>query len=152
MVRLIDPQFRIAQQQQRLAEKRLQLENDPGRIFMKSIARTVPQELLKGGVQMAGDALGYYALGGEREQMRKDALAFDAARPAFFKKYHRDAYDKGMAANMAARAPGVGQRPAQRQPQRPAQRPSAPKPMQRDVRRSSDAYVDELKLPEFIDL
>ena len=76
MVRLIDPQFRIAQQQQRLAEKRLQLENDPGRIFMKSIAQTVPQELLRGGMQMAGDALGYYAFGGERDQMRKDAEMF----------------------------------------------------------------------------
>ncbi len=56
-----------------------------------------------------------------------------------------------MAANMAAGAPGVGQRPGQRQPQRPAQMPSAPKPMQRDARRSSDAYVDDLDR-NFIDL
>jgi len=149
---LLDKEIYQAAQQRRLQEQEMRLRNDPGRIFMRSMAQTVPQELLRGGVQMAGDALGYYAFGGEREQMRKDALAFNAARPAFLKKYHRDAYNKGMAANMAAGAPGVGQRPAQRQPQRPAQRPSAPKPTQRDVRRSSDAYVDELKLPEFIDL
>ena len=122
MVRLIDPQFRIAQQQQRLAEKRLQLENDPGRIFMKSIAQTVPQELLRGGMQMAGDALGYYAFGGERDQMRKDAEMFKQARDPYFKKYHEDVYRK----MMASRAPGVQQMPTQMPTQMPRQ--AAPKP------------------------
>jgi hypothetical protein len=92
MVRLIDPQFRIAQQQQRLAEKRLQLENDPNRIFLRSLAQSVPQELIRGGVQIGRDALGYKFFGGERELARREAEAFGAARPGFFKEYQPEAY------------------------------------------------------------
>ena len=92
MARLIDPQFRLAQQQQRLQERRLQLENDPGRIFLRSLAQSVPQELIRGGVQIGRDALGYKFFGGERELARREAEAFGAARPGFFKKYQPEAY------------------------------------------------------------
>ena len=124
MVRLIDPQFRLAQQQQRLQERRLQLENDPGRIFLRSLAQSVPQELIRGGVQIGRDALGYKVFGGERKQMADEAYKFRAARKPFFEKFYKDEYDKIMAAQKPGGVPGQVPSPGRQQP--PAK--AAPKP------------------------
>lgn len=97
MARLIDPQMRLAQRQQRMAEQQMRLQNDPGRIFLRSLAQTVPQQLVAGAVNIGRDALGYKVFGGERKQMAAEAEAFPNARLRFFQKYYPKEYERLMA-------------------------------------------------------
>ena len=137
MARLFNPEFVLGQQQQRLQERRLQLENDPGRIFLRSLSQTVPQQLVKGGVEMGLGAADYYLLGGQRKQMADEALQFPDARDPFFKKYHRDVYDKAMEARQRAKTPPSQQA---RSAQRPLKLEQEKKPRkEQPTRKGSDA-------------
>lgn len=92
MARLFSPEFALGQQQQRLQERRLQLENDPSRIFLRSFSQTAPQQLTRGLVEMGLGLGDYYLLGGKRKQEAAEAVAIPGLAPSFVEKNYPDIY------------------------------------------------------------
>ena len=104
MARLFSPEFALGQQQQRLQERRLQLENDPSRIFLRSFSQTAPQQLTRGLVEMGLGLGDYYLLGGKRKQEAAEAVAIPGLAPSFVEKNYPDIYARSPEAQARRRA------------------------------------------------
>jgi hypothetical protein len=99
-------EYKMQKRQQALKEKELRQRNDPGQIFLRSLATSTPQAVLSSLGNMAVDAAKYHMFGGKRKQEAEEAVIFKGLRPSFFDKYHKDASAANNAARMAV-SPGT---------------------------------------------
>jgi hypothetical protein len=87
----IDNEEAFRKRQLDLQERQMRLQNDPGRLFLKTLVTAGPQALFQTLGKMGVDALQYKALGGERKveaqedavQTAKDRLLLDQDRLTF---------------------------------------------------------------------
>ena len=92
-------EYKMQKRQQALKEKELRQRNDPGQIFLRSLASSAPQAVFNSLGNMAVDAAKYHMFGGKRKQEAEEGVVFPTLRPSFVEKYHPDVF----AANKAAR-------------------------------------------------
>ena len=115
----------IKRRQMELAEREQRLQNDPGRIFLKSMAQSAPKALFSAlgnvGVNLATNAANYNLFGGKdrseaqiRESEGRIAAIYPQLRQQFFDKNYKGA------------VPAMGQQQATQQAKDEIQKPPMP--------------------------